>query len=262
MSFYTELCDLAKYRLDSIRCMNKILSNAIFVQLDESLNTTGSWEFIDEIFVLHYKKNPERLNHMRQLLSQFNASSKIVKDFDRDEITREMIDCVYPLRPVVDQRSWQTSNLTIGEISLSMKHFAAFDMIVKNKIEYALIFEDDVVLDDTSKDFVESFRNAMLDLPTDYDIYFVGGCLDLHCKKTSGTIEAPKACLEINRSRCTHAYVISYRGALKTFKNLPIRWPIDWLMNSEGIGLKTYHAEPPIFLQGKTFSSTGIRGAS
>jgi GR25 family glycosyltransferase involved in LPS biosynthesis len=258
-TFFHDLCDLAKYRLDSVRCMNDYLNNVTLHHLDERFNTTGKWPFIDQVFVLHYKKKPERLNHMRDLLYQFNVSSKVIKDFDRDELTQDIIECAYPVNRTIDSRNWQPKNLSTGEISLSLKHFAAFDYIIKNKIEYALIFEDDVVIEGNLTSFDKSFRNAMLDLPADYDLYFVGGCLDLHCKAVTGTLDAPKACPQNNRSRCTHAYVISYRGALKMVKNLPIRWAIDWLMNSEGIGLKIYHAEPPLFLQGKSFESTGIR---
>jgi GR25 family glycosyltransferase involved in LPS biosynthesis len=120
-----------------------------------------------------------------------------------------------------------------GAIGCAISHMNTWKMFLETNDEYAIIFEDDVILEDN---FNEKLKLALEDIPKNYDILYLGcaGCdeeqkfnavkfiatLFMSPKtfnppqKISDHISIPSVAL------CTHAYIVSRRGATKLLDQL------------------------------------------
>ena len=118
-------------------------------------------------------------------------------------------------------------------IGCALSHMNTWKLFLKTNDEYAIIFEDDVVLEDN---FNEKLKLALQDVPKDYDILYLGctGCDDEQKfntikfmatlwmspktfnppRKITDHISIPSAAF------ATHAYIVSRKGATKLLKNL------------------------------------------
>lgn len=134
-------------------------------------------------------------------------------------------------------------------------------MITEN-IDEALIFEDDVILSDG---FIDKLTEYMKQLPSDYDMLFLGDACLLHIPSDQlvpGTYIYKKS-VTINddgnggATRCTDSYVIRKECAQKicdyiTNLKCNIKLPIDWWLNvaARDMNLDVYWGEPTIVSQG------------
>jgi GR25 family glycosyltransferase involved in LPS biosynthesis len=75
--------------------------------------------------------------------------------------------------------------------------------IIAEKYDNALIFEDDVILDDN---FLEKFENYCKQLPDDFDIFFIGTCLDIHIP-TNELIKDNQNDFIVLDNKCSHEYL-------------------------------------------------------
>ena len=205
-----------------------------------------------KIFVLHYAKLTSRKQHiLKQFKNHGIHDFEFIELFDKKNITVE--NC-----PPFDKKYIMNRP---GELSLHLKHFYVYHLIVKRNINEALIFEDDVVLCDG---FMNKLTEYMTQLPSNYDMLFLGDGCSLHIpsnelvpeqyiyKKNVDTGD------EGNRgaTRCTDSYVIHNRCAKKlcdyitTKRNITL--PIDWWLNiaARDINMDVYWGEPTIVTQG------------
>ena len=204
------------------------------------------------IFVLHYSKLTHRKKHV---LNQFKKNGieefEFIEHFDKDEITDD--ECPeFDKNYITDRRS---------ELSLHLKHFYIYKLMITENIDEALIFEDDVVLSD---DFINKLTEYMTQLPKNYDMLFIGDGCRLHIPTTQliPNKYIYEKCVDITNdsggaTRCTDSYIIHNRCARKICdytSNLTnnIKLPIDWWLNiaARDNNLKIYWAEPTIVTQG------------
>ena len=204
------------------------------------------------IFVLHYSKLTHRKQH---ILEQFKKNGieefEFIEHFDKDEITYN--ECPeFHQNYITDRRS---------ELSLHLKHFYIYKLMVTENIDEALIFEDDVVLSD---DFMKKLTEYLTQLPTTYDMLFIGGGCQLHIPNTRliSNQYIYERCVDLNKegdgaTRCTDSYIIHNRCAKKICDyvsnlNYKINLPIDWWLNiaARDNKLNVYWSEPTIVTQG------------
>ena len=121
-----------------------------------------------KILVIHYDKLVERKKHM---LVQFNKAGlndfEFVSNHGKDKLTQK-------------EKS-KFKNLTDGEISLMLHHFECYKIISEN-YDYAIIFEDDVIL---ANDFKNKIEKYISDLPDDWDMLFLDDCCNYHIPNTN-----------------------------------------------------------------------------
>lgn len=197
-----------------------------------------------KIFVAHYSKLTERKNHMFQELKKHGLEDyEFIQNFDREDLTSEDIS--------------RFTNISHSEMSLSLKHLFIYKEI-SEKYDYALVFEDDVILADSFKETLDQYIE---ELPTDFDMLFIGDGCNLHIDKTK---IVPNICVYKKdnyegdgSSRCSDSYIVNNKCAKQICEyidnlKLPIGVPIDWLINviAKNLSLNVYWAEPTIVTQG------------
>lgn len=206
-----------------------------------------------KIFILHYSK----LNHRKQhIIKQFQTHGitdyQFIEKFDKETITEE--ECPEFSREYLRKRR--------AELSLHLKHLYLYRLMVSENYEQVLVLEDDVIL---INGFVEKLAMYMTQLPSDYDMLFIGDGCNLHIPRNRLLPHqyVYEKCLHETAwggngaTRCTDSYVIHQRCAKKLCNyvaNLSklIDLPADWWLNdaARDLSLKVYWAEPTIVTQG------------
>jgi GR25 family glycosyltransferase involved in LPS biosynthesis len=205
---------------------------------------------IDKYFVCHYTKLSDRKPFVEYQLNKNSIDFEWILDFDQENINFETISKSY---------SNILSNVYLGrtlrksEISLILKHEECLRKIVENRYQNTIIFEDDILL---SENFINKLNKYCDQLPSDYDILWIGSCCDLHY---SPIIEGINVYETNKGSRCTHAFLISLKCAemlLNQIKN--IYYPIDFFYNKMilDLNLKNFWAEPELVNQNKNYKSS------
>jgi GR25 family glycosyltransferase involved in LPS biosynthesis len=136
--------------------------------------------------------------------------------------------------------------------------------MVRENYEQALVFEDDVIL---SNGFMEKLGVYMKQLPTEYDMLFIGDGCNLHIPRNQlkpGQYIYEKCLHETSwggngAAKCTDSYIIHQRCAKKicdyiaaTSSTKKIDKPADWWLNetARDLVLRVYWGEPTIVTQG------------
>jgi len=215
-----------------------------------------------KIFVLHYSKLTTRKQHIIQQFERHGISDyEFIEKFDKDTITDD--ECPEFSRDYITKRR--------TELSIHLKHFYAYHLIVRENYDQVLIFEDDIIL---SNGFIPLLKLYMTQLPKDYDMLFIGDGCNLHIpisiqipnhyiyeKCLHETVWGGNGC-----TRCLDSYIISNACAKKICDYIAgltkkIDLPVDWWLNevARDLTLKVYWAEPTIVTQGSqngTFQRT------
>ena len=206
-----------------------------------------------KIFIIHYKKLIDRKNHILKQFEKYNITDFEFIEIDRDELQK------YDL-------SIFEKNFINPEKAIFLSHYYAYTQI-KDNYEEGLIFEDDVIL---SENFISIFNNYLKELPSDYDMLFIGDGCNLHIPKDKliANKYIYEKCLEATDwggdgcSRCTDSYLVNKKCAIKLCEYInnityKINICIDWWLNkaARDINFKIYWAEPTIVSQG---TQTGL----
>jgi glycosyl transferase family 25 len=203
-----------------------------------------------KIFTVHYKKLTERKKHIENQLSNIKnleINHEFVEQFDRDNLNEN------------DTKIFNGYK-DMANIAICLSHFYCYQQICE-KYDYALIFEDDVIL---SKDFSEKIKIYIEEIPEDWDMLFIGDGCNLHYHNT---IAGKNIYLKDNElkyinddskgaTRCADSYLVNKKCAIKLcnyIKNLnKINRPVDFWLNTaiKENNFIVYWAEPTIVTQG------------
>jgi beta-1,4-mannosyl-glycoprotein beta-1,4-N-acetylglucosaminyltransferase len=199
-------------------------------------------KFNMKIFIVHYKKLTERKISILDQFRKYNITNYEFIEIDRDELYNYNCD-------IFDK------NFGNALTAISLSHYSAYQKIIDSH-EEALIFEDDVILCDN---FVNKLQQYLRQLPSDYDILFIGNGCNLHVDVKQ--IEDNKFIYKRNVCdgffRCADSYIINKKCCLK-LKNCidnqqsKINRAIDsWLeIVLQDNNCNVYWAEPTIVMQG------------
>ena len=208
-----------------------------------------------KIFVIHYSKLIERkeyiINHFKK---RGIEEYEFVENLNKEDLTPE------------DYNKF-TNDLKPSSISLILKTFWVYKEIAE-KYENALIFEDDVIL---LQGFLEKLDIYMKQLPSDWDMIFLGDGCNLHIPQDQlvPNVYVYKKGHDKTKwggfgcTRCTDSCLVSNKGAkkivnyLKETQDTKINLPIDHYLNimARECQLNVYWTEPTIVTQG---SGTGL----
>jgi len=141
-------------------------------------------------------------------------------------------------------------------LSLVIKYVTALWDMWQQGIDVALILEDDAELEPT---FSQDITVALHEAPPHWDMIMVGTCSDIRATEESQRVSTHLFLPTFldRPTRCAHAILWSYNGARKLISSMPIRWELDWHINSAASDGKwtSYWIEPAISFQKKSLAS-------
>lgn len=157
-----------------------------------------------------------------------------------------------------------------SSIGCALSHVNVWKTFLNTDKKYAIVFEDDIILDDITYNLSEVIPVYVEQTPKDFDILYLGSLgsdntpnfftismsllnMSAEYKNINDYVKQPKVAL------ATHAYVISRSGAEKLLKNLDgnIHNHIDYCIQnlySKGI-LNNYITKPRLLYQSSTDSN-------
>ena len=201
-----------------------------------------------KIFVVHYAKLTNRKDSIIKQLKTHNFDFEFISNHGKENLTNE------------DKNMFR--NISDGEISVALHHIECYKRIVEENVDYALILEDDIVL---CNNFRQNLEHYIKELPSDWDMLFIGDGCGLHIDKK--LLIPEKHIYKKNNvnngkthegaTRCLDSYLISNKCAkIITEKlklpNYTILVPADLWMNCviKNNNFNVYWAEPTIVTQG------------
>jgi mannosyltransferase OCH1-like enzyme len=209
---------------------------------------------VDNIYICHYKKLEERKQSiLEQLKEQKIYTYEFVDNFDKTEWNIKEIEKEYP-KVFKDWKRGLDSyddNAQNSERSLALKHASILKNIFKNQYEASLILEDDVTLCDN---FIEYCNYFISQLPNNWDVAWIGSCLNLH----EPTVEGKYVYKTSRGSRCTHAFLVSKYMVNKVIDCISdINLPSDHFYNYliQRFNLNNYWFEPSLARQSMEYKS-------
>lgn len=179
---------------------------AFYINLDENikrnktiLGTLNKYKFKNIVRVPGINtKTSERVDEYKNIIDK-NAYDKLIENNKTKQRTNHY-------------------ELTNGSIGCYLSHMNIYEHIVKNNIDYAIIFEDDCAIDCDPVFFWEKLKS--LNLPEDVDIFLLNAVL----LEEGLNDEISKVLFFL----CLHSYIITKNGANKILQNiLPITMQID-----------------------------------
>lgn len=195
---------------------------------------------INKIYVLHHTPMIERKTTLNQRLTEEYIECEWVESFKPDEIEKDYeiylknwesyknIDIIHPYGIYKNF----SKKISIGSLSLILKHLWCFDEQIKNNYENILILEDDAVI---PTNFIEYLNNNMNDFlilnkNEQVEMLMIGTSHNYRAKNIEKNKYAHYN--ENQKTRCTHAYVINISATKKIKENFkPINLSIDFKLN-------------------------------
>ena len=210
---------------------------------------------VNKIYVAHYSPLKERKEVLSKKLTDYGVEAHWIED----EPTERDIERLHGNTPLLWNHKTENldygapvphKQLTKSEISIAFKHLKIYEDIVANKVQTALVLEDDVVFDN---DFINNFNFNLMSTPNDWDLIFIGAGCNLRIPKNrriTGKVAYKK---EHPASKCMDSYLINYSASDKIYNTvIPFTLPIDFEINyhMRVHGMTVYWWEPPIIKQG------------
>lgn len=140
--------------------------------------------------------------------------------------------------------------LSAPEVSIFLKHRAAWQKIAQGGDEFAFVFEDDIIFSDES---LGRIQNIVSNLPDDFEyIDVVGGC-GMHPRVGNRVVNKYFYDIEPPRDRTVCGALIRKSFAKKLIDlDIPVCLPVDWHITYvvNRFDTKVYWIDPPIFGHG------------
>tara|TARA_R110000737_G_scaffold317222_1_gene327781 strand:- start:884 stop:1498 length:615 start_codon:yes stop_codon:yes gene_type:complete len=191
----------------------------------------------DKIYIIHYDKLIERKIHIEKEINDFTNVEWVLNKNPNDLSDSEL--------------SLFNDGLSDGSKSLTMKHIETFKRIVKGDNDYAVVFEDDIILNDNFNNYYQLIKEQFL--LSDFEICFIGNGCGLEVGKL---IEGQYLYDSNGNSRCTDSFIIK-KSLCKKLLDIYIEYDkyfvnIDFIMNKwfTDYNIKTSWSGPSIITQG------------
>ena len=204
----------------------------------------------EKIYVTHYSPLAERKKRLEDFFNKNNLNvewvenENVEKGFyeENSEEWNRKIKIAYPTDKTPPRELLKT------EVSVAVKHYECFKRIAESNHEYAVIFEDDVVFNDS---FIKDYPRYMSQTPHEWDAIFFGNGSFLRIN--NATKDKLAYMLKFPTTRCLDSYIIKKSACEKILEDLkPITLPIDFELSYSFIknNLKVCWWEPSLTNQG------------
>ncbi|CAG8611914.1 12429_t:CDS:1, partial [Racocetra persica] len=172
----------------------------------------------DNIYVTNVSERPGKREKLESIAKKLKLRFEFVQ-----AISQSDVDALKRFSP--------SSELQPPQKAHYLSHYKIYQSIVDNRYDSALILEDDI---DFELNIVSIMTDTHRNLPADWEILYLGHCSELEGATNeylldSNDISSEFKLFKSKRPYCTHAYAVSYVGALKMLQKLgkPTKFPID-----------------------------------
>jgi GR25 family glycosyltransferase involved in LPS biosynthesis len=215
------------------------------------------------VYVIHAPRLVERRVRLEETLAANGLAAQWVEGPDGATLDGALVRRYYRGRPSL---WWRRSRATEAipfrrleprEIAVTIAHIQTLDRIAAAADEWALVLEDDAILD---PDFATRFDDCFAELPGDADLVYIGSCSGLRIRDLEpGRHFYRKA---HPATKCSDSTLVRRRAAAAIAATIvPFTLTIDWELNYQlrRHDLVVYWLEPPLVSQG---SETGAYPSS
>lgn len=220
------------------------------------------------VYFIHAKYIKEResvIQNFKNTIKKYKfrnltvVNFQVVEDFDPSDIdmetVRQYVNYNKIQEPHVEQYNQLLKNLHINQLSNSLKHYKAMELISKNSNDHEmnLILEDDVLYEEK---ICYSLDKLAASIPSQYDMIFLGMPTNQEREDKSGVIEFQESKKTFGVVPFCDSYLISH-SACKAM--LPHYSPIKFVNNiqiayvCDKIGLTTLQSMPNMFIDGSKY---------
>jgi GR25 family glycosyltransferase involved in LPS biosynthesis len=209
---------------------------------------------ITDILVINLDRRYERWSgflDQTQNSSLINKFHKRISAIDGKDLTNN--DFIQYVRVegynnIISSKQTKGLYLSRGAIGLAMTYYR----ICENCIRPTILLEDDIII---SKQFDKVFAQALMELPEDWDILYLGWCQSSNLKIIPITEHISSISGQVNG---THGWMINPLSAKKILNIFPLRYQIDTeiYLNKN---LKKYSTTIPIVSQSKIYAHSDIQ---
>lgn len=183
--------------------------------------------FRDNIWIINMKNRPDKLAKSMYELSKINIKPKHFEGIDGKKDIRVQIEL-----------NKSSTIINSGEVGCALSHKLLWEDIVRNKIPWTLIFEDDIIVPQniTQATFGEVIVEATTGWRNPQVIYF-GYQFEDYIIRHKDINRYNDVSVGSTQTCSTYAYAISWRGARDLLKTLDV-WdkPIDLKMKFDFCG--------------------------
>ncbi len=200
------------------------------------------------IFIINLKKDTEKKEHMLQLCKRHGLDCQFIDAVYGKEVDENKLAKVYDKKRTLSEMGRE---LTAGEIGCTLSHKYIYQKMVDEHIEKAIIFEDDVIFDQSIHEVLSSMDN----FPDDWEVtlliyYRILPSLNRYCVSLRDRIPVSKhfkTIRFIDLMHSTAGYAINLSGAERLLSSLDegMYKPIDHYTGDEHhVNLYGLHPKP------------------
>jgi len=181
------------------------------------------------VFIVNLKKDIEKKEHMQKLCEKHSLNYRFFDAIYGKHLSNEEINQVYAQKEAVQ---YSGKGLSLGEIGCALSHKNIYRTIIDEKLEQALILEDDI---EFNRNIEEILKSLSL-FPTDWEVVLLGhhSYISRESETRSNVWWSRQITPNYQLKRPseigygTYGYLINKRGAQKLFDKLKhIYKPID-----------------------------------
>jgi len=197
------------------------------------------------VFIINLERDIEKKHYMEKMCSEHSLAPQFIKAVYGHDLSSEYIE---KITDKVKSIELIGRELTPSEIGCALSHISVYEKMIRDNIEIAIIFEDDITIEKDFFNILESIDK----LPKDWESILLGHYPDgLAEQQTLSSFWQRKKITTLSDSvrlilpiYGTHAYMINLRGVKRILKGIyPLILPIDdYMNNDERINL--YGIEP------------------
>jgi len=169
-----------------------------------------------EIYVINMAKNKDRLDNFIKEFGESDLKDKKINVFPA--VVGKELDLLKYITPNAYEKILKSditkvrqddAELTRGAVGCYLSHLGIYKEIANSNANYALIFEDDVMINPNT---LELAMEGINDVPNDWDMFLLG-LVNLDSIQHKNYLDVKKFWL-------THAYIIKKEAAIKLLKYL------------------------------------------
>jgi GR25 family glycosyltransferase involved in LPS biosynthesis len=190
-------------------------------------------------FLLHHKDFKERFDLITSNLNKQSIEYRLVDNFHPDDIDYDSLMNGYDVFEnitieQINNHSYVnfSKKISIGSLSLILKHLESWKIQVENDYDKILIIEDDCEIVENFSEFINDILKELDNIHNNnLDLIMIGTSHEFISPNFNNTLQ--KVFYHpLQKTRCTHCYVITKECAKKMIDGFQrFNLPIDFKMN-------------------------------